>query len=167
MRTIKLKSSLTNKNCKEGGYGLYCKVSKRRGVKVIDYYGSSYTTIKSLKRSSAYKDAVKELNLLKKARKRSNLVPNGYEVVAVKIPGVYRIYVGILMLHIPGKVVGNCANMEWDSYNISCGPSLKETLEDKLKSKGIYHSDLHDENVIYRKGKFYAIDFSPAYVDVI
>lgn len=138
----------------EGVFATYHKLKGNKGVKVIK---DGFDSLTELKNSRSWKCAVKELKLLKRARK-SGVTPKAYQVVAVKkwdeCNGTL-LYPGIVMEHIKGEKINT------DGADFMIDDALKQ-----LKNKaGLVHNDIHDDNIIVKKTKhgwkLYLIDFSP------
>jgi RIO-like serine/threonine protein kinase len=88
----------------------------------------------------------------------SGIVPRCYGVRIVRRGKSFR--VGILMQHLGNK---RLADLSLPDKKIS---GIYDKLHDGLISFGVEHKDLHDENIMFFKNKFYAIDFSPECVEV-
>jgi tRNA A-37 threonylcarbamoyl transferase component Bud32 len=85
-----------------------------------------------------------EYNNLKEARRRCRLVPKPYLLLQIG-----KNYI-IFMEHIEGK----------KAYNLEA----IEILKKHLRAKGIFHRDLHQQNVINSDGTYRPIDFGGNYI---
>lgn len=150
MRTITFKGL---KHVGDGSFGSYYKMSRGKGIKVFFTYHLSKAGILE---SNEYYNAREEFSLLKKAHKL-RLSPKPYEIVLVKDNERY--CVGIVMQHLN----------KFRSRRV-CYETAESNLIEKLKKGGVYHHDLHDGNIIpvkHGRGiRYYAVDFSPQYVDI-
>lgn len=156
MKTLKLNRRKNSDG--SGAYGEYYKLSRSKGVKIIGHVdsGNGCYSINELKQDWSYKDAIKELKLLKRAY-RSGVTPKPYHVAAVKIGSIY--HAGIVMEHIDGY------GGELDDDDYVPDYVLKDALHALEKKSGLKHKDVHNGNYIFKKTKYgwklYLIDFSP------
>lgn len=132
----------------QGQHGWYVKLSPSVGVKVIK--SSIYKSKAKAYKSRAYRLATQESANLQLAFE-TGVVPRCYGVTIVKVKRGYQ--VGILMQHLGTLTLSN--SEFYDTFDIY------EGICDKLEEVGIYHQDLHEDNVMVYRNKFYAIDFSP------
>ena len=97
-----------------------------------------------------------ELKTLRRAYRRTKMVPKPYHLVRVRQPGKQWEY-GYTMSHIDGT-----------RY---CGrDEVIERIDRTFRRRGIHHYDLHMGNILVRKTRkttrFYLIDFDPRFVKV-
>jgi tRNA A-37 threonylcarbamoyl transferase component Bud32 len=142
--------TLPEHNTSGGAFGTYYKLSPSVGIKVLK---TRYPSIKKAVAGRAYKAATKEVELLSLA-KESGVVPIVYGVTIVRDGSKYA--VGILMQHLGDKTLDKLQGKFTEAY---------DTVNDALLDIGIEHGDLHEQNIMYHRGKFYAIDFTPNFVD--
>ncbi len=142
-----------------GAFGRYYRLSKVIGIKVLSgMWSNEYcTTQKELKASNQWKEAVREARLIRVARK-SRIVPKCYGVVPVRREGQNgRLHVGIVMQHIPGRVLGNRE------------PDVIERLSDRICNKcKLSMQDLHGWNILVTgksRKRYWVIDFTPDLID--
>lgn len=162
MKKIKV-IDMEDLNFKAGGaHGSYYTLNRKVGIKILsDCYYSSLSEVKKVIRSS---DASEEFKCLKTAysKSKNGLLPKALFLVIVKERlyddrhKEYVYYIGYAMQHINGTILSK----KRKSYRESV---IKKLFAD-LASKGIYHSDLHSENIIISNRKPYAIDFDPSFV---
>jgi RIO-like serine/threonine protein kinase len=149
-----------------GAFGRYVKLSPSLGIKLIytkhDYYGDNaskrlkgFRSIAKAIQSWAWREANIEADLLFAAQD-SGVVPRCYGATVVMVGSRY--HVGILMQHLGGKPLSEHEN--YDSVEVF------DYLHDKLEELGIYHGDLHEDNIMVYRGKYYAVDFSPYCVNM-
>jgi RIO-like serine/threonine protein kinase len=137
----------------EGAHGRYVKLSPSLGIKVI--HSPLFKSIAKAYKSHAYRQAKKEAELLTSAFE-SGVVPRCYGVTLVKIGNRFK--VGVLMQHL-----GSTPISESDFYDQVS--EAYDEINDSLMELGIYHNDLHEDNIMVYRGKFYAVDFSPKCVE--
>lgn len=135
-----------------GVHGAYVKLSNTMGIKVI--HSKPFRTQAKAYRSQAYKLAVRESYNLQVAYD-SGVVPRCYGIMLVKTKAGYR--VGVLMQHLGATPLAK--SDFYDSHEVF------DDLTERLKEVGIYHADLHEDNIMVYRGKFYAVDFSPQSID--
>ena len=140
----------------EGDYGSFYPTSKLRGVKVLV---TQYESIADLLASSAMIRAKEEADLLTSAYV-TGIVPKCFGVVIVK-KSKTRYHAGIQMQLLGTKTLHKVMDDE------ELRESIKDGLKNTLKGYGFNHKDLHANNVMVYKGKYWAIDFSPDYVKVV
>lgn len=149
----------------EGAFGRYYRLSIRRGLKVLrtNHGDELPKTLKELECDDLYRQAKKELKLLKKAQ-RSGCTPKGYEVVAIKFKHGYA--PGIVMQHIKGRHYDDSGFTNDPWYEEACKKAIR-----KLSAVKIRHNDIHGENVIItgrgRRKRLYIIDFTPLNIRII
>ena len=129
-----------------GAFGEYLKIrGTKRGVKIMS--NSHFKTIEAAKKSAAARSVLKELNRLKKFRKKTNLIPKAYSLVLVKeeYMGEFIYFIGYSLEHIEGKVVDECNMLgkDWDEL---------AKARKALRKSGLMQIDSHDGNVIRVKG---------------
>lgn len=134
------------KRIDSGAFGEYLRIrGTKRGVKIMSR--RSFETPEKAEKSREAKSVLKELNRLKKFRKKTNLIPKAYSLVIVKRKYFGKCYyhVGYSMEHIEGKTV-SCSNMtsrDWDEL---------DKARDSLAEAGLTQIDSHSGNVIRVKG---------------
>jgi len=157
----------------KGAFSKYYIKSPRVGLKVIvacgsfGIYGRAHPKIDSTKllcKSHLWRSAKEEFKLLTKAYNKCSLFPKPYELCVAKI-GKY-VYPAIKMEHINGPSLYKAKGIK--SYQKD---DLVEDLEDYLRTLGIYHDDLHDNNIIVAsqrnfKVKLRPIDCSPEFISL-
>lgn len=136
-----------------GLHGTYLKLSPSVGVKII--HSPTYRSKSKAYLSRAFRRAREESDTLQYAYE-TGVVPRCYGAVLVKVKSGFR--VGVLMQHLGTLTLSNsefydCAAVYYD-------------IKDKLRELGIFHNDLHDDNIMVYRGKCYAIDFAPECVTV-
>jgi len=158
--TIRLKRG----SDESGAFSHYYRLSQRIGIKVIRAYEAwcfqdPLATVKELKQSLLWKQALEEVRLLRKARK-SKVVPRCYRLVPVKVSEGF--YPGIVMQHINGELLRD------RHTDTPVQEEIKDQLKEQLAQAGLLMGDLHICNVIVdSKEKCWAIDFSPSFVEVV
>ena len=136
-----------------GIHGDYYRLSNAVAVKVV--HSKVYSTIRKAQNSAAYRNALDEAAIIALAEE-TGVVPRCYGVTLVAVRGGYR--VGILMQHL-----GQVTLADSEHYDDS---EVYEHLYETLKDVGIDHHDLHEDNIMFYRGKFYAVDFSPECITV-
>lgn len=131
MRIIKL--SRKHKRIAEGCYGVYYRLTARKGIKVFHYMDYSPKSL-----SECLESVKSEVKALRKAYK-TGVTPKFYELVFVKRRHGYS--AGIIMEHIPGKMLYECENVDTST--------IARKIEAKLAKFGFHHGDLHYGNIIY------------------
>lgn len=138
----------------KGSYGDYWKLSETRGIKVLR---KDFNTIKQAKNSNSMAEAQLESDFFIKSKK-TGVVPECFGTRIVMVGSHFR--VGILMEHL-----GETRLMDYrgdaDHYQV------RKQLEQKFIDIGIQRNDLHNENIMVKDGKFYAIDFTPFTVTIL
>lgn len=138
-----------------GSFGTYHVLNAEQGIKVLPECSE---TIAKAKLTCDYEDAKAEAYALNRA-KTSGIAPKcfGVRIVQDKASGLY--YSGIVMQDLGQTTLYDrmCNGIVDDrrAYEI------KERLRKELLKFGIEHDDLHEENIMFYKGKYYAIDFGP------
>lgn len=152
MFSKKLTQQLKGRQSKgEGCFGAYYQISKRRGVKV--FFDDSYSTIEEAINSREYKKAVKESNILQTLTKRgSDFTPKSYGVKIIKKDGFYRI--ALVMQHLGTTDI---CDRDLDKKKEN---KIIKSLRKKLRELKFNHTDLHTNNVMWFRKKYWAIDFS-------
>lgn len=135
-----------------GGYGSYYELSATVGVKVL--HRKNFKSMKKALNSRLYREAMKESELLCMAFE-SGVVPRCYGVTLVKDDEGYG--VGILMQHLGNKTLRDKGDRT-EAY---------DTIQDALEEVGLRHLDLHRGNMMVYRGKYYAIDFSPDFIETL
>lgn len=136
-----------------GCYGSYFILSSSKGMKILR---EKYDDYEDVMESYALQSAIKEASLLKEARSRYEYIPKCYGVRIIEKDGKYR--VGIILQHLDGKLGGQCEHYE--------ERDVRRELEKQLEKKGITHNDLHSENCIWYKEKWWVIDFTPSSIKI-
>lgn len=139
----------------KGAHGTYFKLTRTRGIKVLK---GSFRSLASAYNSYTFDLAKEEAELLVMAE-HTGIVPKCYGVRVVRRGHSYR--VGILMEHLGNKT------LEDMNFNIDKESKIYDNLNETLNLAGIEHSDLHSKNIMFHRGKCYAIDFSPGYTFVM
>lgn len=139
----------TKKKLSGGSFSTYYRVSRARGLKVLK---GSYRSLQAAYNSYGFQMAKEESDLLEIAA-YSGVTPECFGVRVARSGSRYR--VGILMQHLGNKRLSD--------LNLSCAKmsAIYDKLDYELSHAGIDHNDLHLDNIMFHKGKFYAIDFSP------
>jgi len=135
-----------------GVHGEYVKLSPQMGIKLI--HSKLFRTQAKAMRSQAWKLAMQESRYLQLAFE-SGVVPRSYGVSLVKVRSGFR--VGVLMQHLGATPL--CNSEFYDSLEVF------DDINERLLEVGISHADLHEDNVMVYRGKYYAIDFSPQSID--
>ncbi len=144
---------------KKSGSGLYAHYyilnDKSRGIKL---FKDKFTTFNRAMKSTRHASALLEYFTMAKASKRVSIVPKPYGVYVILFRNFYR--VGILMQHISGISLEKKLKKEKKHIKgIHFDYPIIQKLKVILKKKGIFHYDLHDDNIIYSKGKYWVIDW--------
>lgn len=134
-----------------GSYGIYFELSASVGLKVIRT-AKDFPTVAKAVSSRTFKRAQKEAELLDLAFE-TGVVPRCYGITIVKARRGYA--VGILMQHLGHQTVEEA--QESEAYDF---------ITDALAEHGIKHKDLHRNNIMVYRGKFYAVDFDSRFVRV-
>lgn len=140
-------------NAHVGAHGSYIKLSPSLGLKVI--HSVKYKSRAKAYRCRAWREARLEAELLDIAFE-SGVVPRCYGATLVKVKSGFQ--VGVLMQHLGSTTLSN--SKFYDEFDV------QEDINNKLEELGIYHGDLHEDNIMVYRGKFYAIDFSPNCVSI-
>lgn len=167
---IFLKLPNRSKSLGKGVYGLYFKISQKRGVKLI---GRGWKSLNRLLKSSNWQKAIKE-TLILNFLEDSGLTPKNPKLAVVQYKNKF--YPGVEMEHISGKTLdSHNSNISFDDVYIDNDKKFYTKKNKTQKSKKairvvekifkkykIKHRDLHDNNVMvtYNK-KIKIIDFSP------
>lgn len=140
-----------------GCFGSYHRVGKDMGIKVLE---GCFETEADAKNSCNWQDAQEEAYAMRRAQK-SGIAPKCYGVYVVRnsdsAEGNY--YVGILMQHLGQNLLGH--RMDKGIVSGMRQEDIQDEIRKKLLKVGVEHGDLHRENVIYFKRKYYALDFGP------
>jgi tRNA A-37 threonylcarbamoyl transferase component Bud32 len=159
--------TITKKQIEEapgGAFGKYVKLSPSLGIKLIYTKGEYYDDMRKFKgfrsiskaiQSWTWREANIEADFLFAAQE-SGVVPRCYGATVVLVGSRY--HIGILMQHLGGKALADHEN--YDSVEVF------NYLHDRLEDLGIYHGDLHEDNIMVYRGKYYAVDFSPYFVNM-
>lgn len=155
---------IKRKNMTNGGaYGTYYYVGEGKGVKVFNnpdsYETHSFSTPGEARDSLAWQDAEMEARYLRIAQP-SGVVPKCYGAKVIRTEdGKYA--VGIVLEHLGRMTLRR---------KLPRGHRRQDAIYEKLLKQlgkyGVNHYDLHPENVMWYKGKFYAIDFSHECISV-
>jgi tRNA A-37 threonylcarbamoyl transferase component Bud32 len=146
----------------KGVYGKYFKLSKTKGIKIL--ISTGFKTRETALESWAFRKAKKEMKLLKKASK-SKIVPKCYGVKIVWNEKRSLFEVGIIMQHLGETTLANHIK-KYKKYKEK-ETSILDKLQETIKKYKIKHNDLHANNVMIFKNKFFVIDFSPDQVKEI
>lgn len=136
-----------------GVHGTYYKLSPHVGIKLI--HSKVYPSVKRALASRAFRLASDEAAILVHAEE-TGVVPKCYGVTVVSVKSGFR--VGVLMQHL-----GQTTLADTEHYDDA---DIYDQLMESLEEVGIYHGDLHEDNIMVYRGKFYAVDFSPESVTV-
>lgn len=138
-----------------GSFGEYFKLSKHRGIKIL--YGV-YPTAEQAAKSTSHRKALRENKILQILTQRGcRFTPKGYGVRIVKVNSSYSI--GIVMQHLGNKCLFNRHGGNNDE--------IISDLRDKLnKVYRVFNGDVHSQNIMYYKKKYWVIDFTPTIVQV-
>lgn len=157
---IKIKKRLDN-SLPGGSYAEYIQISPKKGIKLY-YAKCDSTTEPTFKRTLQM--AHYEVYFYKLARERYPFVPKCYGVQVIKVKDRYNsdvFRIGIVLQHLGNTTLSDVGYGRNDSSPFA-GRYPATELNTKLKSRGIYHGDLHDGNVMYYKGQLWVIDFGHA-----
>jgi len=135
-----------------GSFGIYMRISNSKGIKLLYY---EFETMKSALDSLYFKEAIEEARLLEEGKRRYSNIPTCYGVRIIWYERRYRI--GIVMQYLEGTVVQNIPDFTIEMRNV---------IKEELKNKGIFHRDLHHENIIFADGKYWVIDFTPSNISI-
>lgn len=139
-RNLKKSINLTGQSAHaDGAFCNYFKYNEEEGIKVL--YSDGHKTIQSLRNSNVWRRATKEHKLLVKCKERYHNIPGSFGVFPIKIGKYY--YPGIVMQHIPGKML----HMH-PSYDSDRKHEIILLLHKELKKVGIHHDDLHGGNIL-------------------
>lgn len=149
---ITLTNSQLNKTL-EGVHGGYIKLSPSVGIKII--HSRIYKSRAKAFRSRTYYLANEEAEILKVAYD-SGVVPRCYGPTVIAVPGGFK--VGVLMQHLGSLTLSESVFYEDNE--------IYDNITERLGELGIKHFDLHEDNIMVYRGKFYAIDFSPESIEL-
>lgn len=156
--SVQLSKKIKNESG-SGCFGSYYQVSKHRGLKVL---ATAYDTVRELLTSSTYSDAKQEYKILKRLR-NSKFTPKPYGIKIIQEGQEYK--VGILMQHLGNRTLSSTVCSERRGNRVS------QMLLEVLEHYGIVHKDLHWGNIMVKtvngKKQYFAIDFTPEYIDVL
>lgn len=138
-----------------GSYADYF-VKGKFGFKVLN---DEYQTKLDAQYSETFDTAMEEYFLLCYAQ-ASKVVPKVYGVKIIKLDGVWR--VAIKMQHLGNKTLYSIKSMKYKEKQ-----KIQRSLLCALEDKGIIPYDLHFNNILKYKRKYYAIDFTPHHVEVM
>lgn len=145
--------------CQSGCYGNYYSYSYKKGVKL---YHETFLSYREAIKSRSFRDANLEHLYYRMAKQRFSCIPYSYGVQIIMIG--YKFYIALFLEHVGKQTLGNVyGDNEANKNKMS---SVIQKLKKLLEDRGISHTDLHSRNVMYWKGKFYVIDFSPSYIRV-
>lgn len=139
---------------RSGAFGTYFKLTRTKGIKVLN---GRFRTLEAAYNSYIFDQAKSESEILKIAE-ASKVVPKCYGVRVVRHGKSFR--VGILMQYLGNKRLSDLDLSDKEESNIY------DKLNDALSHAGVEHNDLHTHNIMFHKGKYYAIDFSPDVSDI-
>lgn len=134
---------------RSGVYGSYYQLNRTSGVKMLHERVSSMKNLKfplSLLRS-----VENEFRLLKRAAKKK-LAPKPRYICLVERNKKFGL--GIVQQHLGNTRLADLPHINHDF--------IADDLYRKLRKLKIEHCDLHNENVMFRRGRYYAIDFGEA-----
>lgn len=139
----------------EGDYGSFFKIDKGIGVKVLT---QDFDTLEELLKSKTWEYARNEATMLEAAF-CTGIVPECYGPAPVLRRGKY--YAGIVMQAL-GRTTLYRRCMAEDHEE-----SVKDTLKSILSDHGFIHKDLHANNIMWYRRKYWAIDFDSRRVEVM
>jgi tRNA A-37 threonylcarbamoyl transferase component Bud32 len=134
------------KRAPRGGNGIYIQLSSKRGIKILRH--CEYKSFEELIRYDAMRSMYQEAAVMKRAKVLYPYIPNCYGVRMLKVDSFYTI--GIIIQHLGNKRIGDVL----ENY-----PSIIVDLERTFWKLGINHHDMHANNVMYFRGKYWVIDF--------
>lgn len=139
-----------------GSNGTYIQLSKKRGIKITM---SKYPDKGSAIRSYEFRYVCKEADALRSARARYRYVPKCYGVEIVKIEDYYTI--AIVLQHIGTQTLLEKLTKEEDINE----DEIIQYVYKELRKRGIVHWDVHAKNIMFYKGRYWAIDFAGVYLE--
>jgi tRNA A-37 threonylcarbamoyl transferase component Bud32 len=154
----RINKQINSSSMKRGSYGSYFHLGDNLGIKL--YHRNEYVYKKaddSIYLETYLYEAKKEYNNIISARRRYPLIPKTYGIRILKIKGEMR--VGILLQHLSNKTLSK----QYIEGGIS---AMITKIENKLKTLGILHTDIHGDNVMFYKGLYYIIDFGASHVSL-
>ncbi len=146
---IKRKIRRSLKRAPNGSNGVYIQLSSKRGVKILRY---EHPSIDSIIQCNIHKLVYEEARTMKRAKQLYPYIPECYGVKMFKIYNFYTM--GIIIQHLGNKRISDVTD--------DCYPTI-ERLEKELYAFGICHNDIHSNNIMYFKNKYWVIDFDDVY----
>lgn len=145
----------THTHSPSGSYGSYIQLTAKKGIKIFDR--GQFLTKEEAKAGHTYIDAKEEKEVYDYLHaKGCDFIPVCYNVAFIKIGEFWR--VGLILQHL-GNVRLYDYSREYDErYKV-----INE-IEEKLNDLGVYHKDVHDQNIMHYEGRFWAIDFGKKYI---
>lgn len=139
-----------------GVSGIYYKLNEKVGVKILE--GKPFKTIAGAKRSERMEEAKSEAQNLQDAYE-TGIVPACFGTGIFRSPGNTVEYnVGVVMQHLGSRTLSTLKKVDKSA--------VVHQLLDQLEEFGINHEDLHEENIMLFRCKYYVIDFDPCLVSV-
>lgn len=145
------------KDCKGGSWAEYIQISAKKGIKL---FRGRCSSIEELFKSREFEVASNEVKKLKKSRKLYPYIPACYGLKIMRIRDVYKI--GIVLQHLGDRR----ASDNIPSYGHPQYTNISEkihndiwTIQTELRRAGINHNDLHTDNVMIFKDRYWPIDF--------
>ena len=147
---------------KSGYNGSYLKTSPKKGIKFIDHPLLPEDLNNAEYFSHILDDIKKEFLCLKLAHSRAkDNVPKPLNLVLIKTldeeEDLECYYIGYEMSHINGSHLKG-------KYTSRNNRKTVNELFVKLAKKGVFHLDLHSENILKHGNRLYAIDFDPRFI---
>jgi len=147
-------SKTKSKYSSGGANGVYFQLNNRKGIKTVQSYNGEPEYFKT-KREAQKSQWIDELELECKVqseayRRAPAVVCKPYGVKAIRLSQGW--VVGIEMEHL-GRVTLEDSGKNFDNVMFN--------LCEKLEKAGIYHHDLHENNVMVSKTRIKVIDFDP------
>lgn len=134
----------------------YIKLSKKKGIKVYRY---RFKSMEDKGFQYAYSKALFEVRMLKRARKVYKHIPwcYGLRVIRLQEEGFC---IGIILQHLGNTPLDVILRTKESGYDFETGENVIDKIHQKLRKGQIYHFDLHQDNIMVHKGRFYVIDFA-------
>lgn len=139
-----------------GDFGTYFRLGKYVGVKLVRVAELYRGTVTHLKYQTVLGEYERQLHAYK-----AGLAPKPHAMVVVRHKG--RRYLGITMRFMANGTLAQAypeAYKDNDHPNYDVVRAIRGNLRSRLQAEtGIYHGDLHENNVVRGKRRWYAIDF--------